>query len=327
MRKSNKYKKLIIRTRGIIRNARIPKSFSKKNNNVFSNEKHIIMQVIMQKEKKHYRDMPDFLELLRNEIGLKKIPHFTTMNKFALRIKPYWFELLIAQIIKAISSEMAAIDGTGFSLNHRSRYFCTIAGERKEFLQFNACAELKNKLITAVKIRRKRRHENADVNCLMRKSAKQLKINYFLADKAYDSEKNHELAEKYGARLIVPLRKNGEIPVRKTFGFHRKQLRRGFPKEIYKNRVIIEGVFSALKRRYGELVYAKKFISEKNELLCRVLAYDLGIIVNLPKIEIYFLQASGFLVSVKFINTKKLRILHTTSSNANILASDALCRS
>jgi len=28
-----------------------------------------------------------------------------------------------------------------------------------------------------------------------------------------------------------------------------------------------------------------------------VLAYDLGIIVNLPKIEIYFLQASGFLVS------------------------------
>jgi len=290
MRRSNKYKKLIIRTKGIIRNARIPKSFSKKNNNVFSNETHIIMQVLMQKEKKHYRDMPDFLELLRDEIGLSEMPHFTTINKFALRTKPCWFEQLIAQIAGAINSEMAAIDGTGFSLNHRSRYFCTIAGERKEFLQFNACAELKNKLITAVKIRRKKRHENTDVNCLMRKSAKQLKINYFLADKAYDSEKNHELAERYGAKLIAPLRRNG-IPVRRTLGFHRKQLRREFPKEIYKNRVIIEGVFSALKRRFGELIYAKKFVSEKNELLCRVLAYNLGIIVNLSYRKIYFLQA------------------------------------
>ncbi len=292
MRKSNKYKKLIIRTKGIIRNARIPKSFSKKNNNVFSNEKHIIMQVLMQKEKKHYRDMPDFLELLRNEIGLKKMPHFTTINKFVLRVKPCWFEQLIAQIISAIESEMAAIDGTGFSLNHRSRYFCTIAGERKEFMQFNACAELKNKLITAVKIRRKKRHESIDVNSLMRKSAKQLKIGYFLADKAYDSEKNHELAEKYGARLIAPLRDNGKIPVRRTKGYHRKQLRREFPKGIYKNRVIIEGIFSALKRRYGELIYSKKFVSEKNELLCRVLAYDLGIMVNLSCRKIYFLQAS-----------------------------------
>jgi len=290
MKKSNKYKKLINRTKGIIRSARIPKSFSRKNNNVFSNEKHIVMQVLMQKEKKHYRDMPDFLELIRSELGLRRIPHFTTINKFSLRVKPYWFELLIGQIVSSFESEMAAIDGTGFSLNHRSRYFCTIAGERKQFMQFNACAELKNMLITAVRIRRKKRNENVDVSYLMEKSAKQLKISNFLADKAYDSEKNHELAEKYNARFIAPLRKNGDIPVRRTFGVHRKQLRRNFPKEIYRNRVKIEGVFSAIKRKYGELIYSRKFVSEKNELLCRVLAYDTEKIVNLSKIKIYFLQ-------------------------------------
>jgi len=58
--------------------------------------------------------------------------------------------------------------------------------------------KIKHKLITAVKIRRKQRNEN------------------ILADKVYDSEKNHELAEKYGAKLIVPL-------VKKTEQFYRKR--------------------------------------------------------------------------------------------------------
>ena len=258
---------------------------------MFNNEKHIIMQVLRQKEKgKHYRDMPDFLELLKEEIGLRRIPHFTTLNKFALRAKPYWFELLIAQICKSVESEIAAIDGTGFSLNSRSRYFCTIAGERKQFMQFNACAELKHKLISAVKIRRKKRNENIDVSCLMEKS-KQLKISCFLADKEYDSERNHELAEKYGAKFIAPLKYRGKVPLMRTKGYYRKQLRRHFPDELYRKRCLIESGFSAMKRRYGDSIYSKRFVSQKNELLCRALAYNLGIIVNLSVLEIYFLQS------------------------------------
>jgi len=58
-------------------------------------------------------------------------------------------------------------------LNNRSRYFCTIAGER-----------------------RKRRNENVDFKPLVCKTSKQLNINTYLADKAYDSEKNHEVCEK-----------------------------------------------------------------------------------------------------------------------------------
>ena len=289
MRRTNIYKKLIIRAKEKIRSARIPKSLSKKNNNVFSNEKHIIMYTLMQKEKKHYRDMPDFLELLKKEIGLRRIPHFTTINKFVLRAKPYWFEQLIAEIIKSVESEIAAIDGTGFSLNSRSSYYQTIRGEAKRFMQFNACGELKHKLITAVKVRRKRRNENIDVNCLMRKSTKQLKLKCFLADKAYDSEKNHELAERYGARFIVPLVKKTK-QFHRVKGIHRKQLFRNFPREIYRNRVIIEGIFSSMKRKYGDVIYAKRFVAQKNEMMCRAWTYDLVKSANLCFKEIYFLQ-------------------------------------
>jgi len=53
MRRQNLYKKLIAKAKGIIRAYRIPRNFSKKNNNVFSNEEYIIMQILVRKEKKH----------------------------------------------------------------------------------------------------------------------------------------------------------------------------------------------------------------------------------------------------------------------------------
>ena len=292
MKNSNNYKKLILRIKAAVRAARIPRSFSKKKNNVFSNEKHIIMDVIMKKEGKTYREMPDFLDLLKDEIGLRRTPHFTTMNKFALRVKPFLFEQLIAQIVKSIKTEEAllcGIDGTGFSLNSRSKYFCTIAGERKEFLQFNACTENKHHLIVACKIRRKKRHETIDVPGLMRKS-KQLNVSHFIGDKAYDSEKNHELAERYGAIFVSPMRRKTKQFCR-IRGFRRKLLFRNFPREIYNKRAsICETMNSAIKRKYGELIYAKTFRTQKNELLGKVLAYDFEKIINISKINDYFLQ-------------------------------------
>jgi hypothetical protein len=235
MKKHNVYLRLIHCAKGAIKAARIPRSFSKKKNNVFSNSQHIIMQVLKQFEGLDYRRAVHFFELLKDEIGLKKIPHFTTMNKFALRVKPLLFEQLIAQICKSVQSEIAAIDGTGFSLNHRSRYFCTIAGERKQFMQFNACAELKHKLILAVRLRRRQRNENIDVKKLISKSAKQMKLTHFLADGLYDTKKNHELAEEVGARFIAPIRKMKKQGF-KIRGYKRRKLAENFPVELYRKR-------------------------------------------------------------------------------------------
>lgn len=289
MKKTNKYIKLIRITKGFLVSRKIPKSFSKKNNNFFSNPELVIIWVLMQKEEKHYRDMPDFLELLKEEIGLKKIPHFTTINKFVLRVKPFWFEELISEIVRSIKANqvICAIDGTGFSLNSRSSYFETIVGERKEFLQLTACFENSRRLITAARIRRKRRNENIEVNYLMNRTAKEANVSIYLADKLYDSEKNHELAEKYGARLITPLRKKTKQLWRMS-GPKRKKLFKNFPQGIYNKRAsICENGFSIIKNKYGDLIYAKRFKSQKNELLGKILAYNIGKLIRLYR---YFLQ-------------------------------------
>jgi transposase len=292
MRSNNFYKKLIRRVKSGVRASRIPRSFSKKKNNVFSNEQHIVIQVLMQLEGKRLRDMPDFLDLVQSELKLARAIHFTTINKFALKIKQTFLEMIISRMVRSNEASLVAIDGTGFSLNARSPYFCTIAGERNQFMQTNVAAEVKRRLILAVRLRRKRRNENIDVPYLMKQSSKQLPITAFLADKAYDSEKNHELAHKHKSELIVPVRKFA-TQCHKVKGRFRKKLFRDFPYEIYNQRAVIEGIFSAIKRRFGHLILAKKFNSQKNELLFRFIAYNAEKLVNLCIIEVYFLQDFG----------------------------------
>lgn len=279
MRSEDFYKKLIQRVKAGVRAARIPRSFSKKRNNVFSNEQHVVIQVLRQLEGKALRDMPSFLTLLQEELHLARAIHFTTINKFALRIKQTYLEVIISRMVRSDESSLVAIDGTGFSLNARSPYFCTIAGERNRFMQTNVAAEVKRRLILAVRMRRKKRNENIDVPYLMEHS-KQLPITAFLMDKGFDSEKNHVLAAQLGTRSIAPVRREG-MPVYRTTGIHRKKLRRNFPSEIYRQRVIIESIFSAVKRRFGCSLLARKFTSQKNELLFRFIAYNSERLVNL----------------------------------------------
>jgi hypothetical protein len=130
MKKEGFYKKLIQRVKSGVRAARIPRIFSKKRNNVFSNEQHIVIQVLRQLEEKALRDMPEFLLLVQDELRLARAIHFTAINKFALRVKQTIPEVIIANMVKSNESSLVAIDGTGFSLNARSPYFCTISGER-----------------------------------------------------------------------------------------------------------------------------------------------------------------------------------------------------
>lgn len=279
MKKNNFYKKLILQVKSAVKASRIPRSFSKKNNNVFSNEQHIIMQVLMQFESKRFRDMPRFLELLAIELNLLRIPHFTTINKFSLRIKSIYIENLIFNLVKSNKKRIIAIDGTGFSLIRRSVYFGTVVGEIKQFLQYVASADVGTKLITAISLKRKKRNENIAVKSLMRKTAKSGKVSAYLGDKLYDSEKNHELAIMHGARFIAPL-KWAKVPFHRRKGVNRKKLAKNFPQKLYNKRSLIEGIFSVIKRKFGQIIYSKKFKTQKKEVLFRTLAYNVDRLVN-----------------------------------------------
>jgi len=72
----------------ILKRTRYPPRRSKYSNNSYSDHQHVAMLVLRQHFAVSYRDFCEVLEvctLLVNEIGLRRVPHFTTLQKFSSR--------------------------------------------------------------------------------------------------------------------------------------------------------------------------------------------------------------------------------------------------
>jgi hypothetical protein len=92
-------------------------------------------------------------------------------------------------------------------------------------------------------------------------------------DKAYDSEKIHELTrEKLGSIAIVPLRQRERKRIK---GRYRKKMLREFDSKIYSMRNLSETMFSVLKRKYGENLRARKYRNQVKEVKFKVILHNL----------------------------------------------------
>ena len=86
----------------------------------------------------------------------------------------------------------------------------------------------------------------------MTKISKIKPLSVVVADKAYDSEDNHVLVrEKLHGFCIIPTRYE-QVPIWKTHGRYRKEMKRGYNKVLYNQRNKDETIVSVIKRLFGE---------------------------------------------------------------------------
>ena len=107
---------------GRIKQARIPNLLSKFSKKIYGNHRLLILSILRQRLRRTYRELIEFLEVskeMRDFIGLKRVPHFTTLQKFTKRAEPSWLELLLERKI----SEIIAVDSTGFEPGRASHYY------------------------------------------------------------------------------------------------------------------------------------------------------------------------------------------------------------
>jgi transposase len=238
-------------------------------------------------------------------IGLKKIPHFTTLQKFAKRLPSSILEKLIFHTRKLFKSHGSILgaDSTGMSLDHASYHYCKRIDRTKPvkgFVSFNMICDVKNKNILTTKIRKKRRSDCVDLGIMLNK-VKNIDFEYFVADKGYDSNKNHKAVYEIGAKSVIAVRNHGSKCITRAGQKHRKKARREFDKKIYGQRAITESVFSAIKRKYGSKLKARKFKTQKIELMFKVLSYNIERAMRIARIIIQYwiviLQSLFYLVS------------------------------
>ena len=96
-------------------------------------------------------------------------------------------------------------------------------------------------------------------------------ISAVIADKGYGDEKNHKFVlEGLLADSIIPARFKS-VPVWKTRGKYRKEMKRSYNKKVYHQRNKVETIFSVIKRMFGECIRPKKIKAKNREMALRCL--------------------------------------------------------
>lgn len=106
-------------------------------------------------------------------------------------------------------------------------------------------------------------------------------MSVVVADKGYDSEDNHVLVrENYHALSIIPTRYK-DVPIWRTSGKYRKQMKHGFSNILYNHRNKDETIISVIKRLFGDDLTSRLTRTQNRELSFRCIAYNTHRITNL----------------------------------------------
>ncbi|MHB1435085.1 MAG: transposase [Thermoplasmata archaeon] len=104
------------------------------------------------------------------------------------------------------------------------------------------------------------------------------------ADKAYRSRENLETVKAVGARPYIPFKvdstsRAGGSPMWKEMYHYFQEHREEF-EEHYHARSNVESVFASVKRKLGETLVSKDPVARGNELLAKMMAYNLTVLVH-----------------------------------------------
>jgi hypothetical protein len=151
----------------------------------------------------------------------------------------------------------------------------------RRFIKLTIGAELRTQIVTSIKLRRGPANDNRDFEPVVKRAHAIKPIKIGIGDKGYDAEKNHELLrDELHAQSIIPAR-NEDVPVWRTEGRYRKEMKRGYSKKRYHQRSKDETIFSVVKRTMGDEVRSVRAKAQNNEMRLKIIAYNAARIASL----------------------------------------------
>ena len=260
--------------------------------------------VLKEFERKDYRgiaqlllDCPD----LCNAIGLRHVPHFTTLQKASVRLlKLSQVRRLLKRTVRQIQGPSglipyAAGDSSGFDVHHASRYFIWRRDNQKDrenrpkkrrsykhygkLMLIISCAT--HAILAAVASR----GPTPDIDQLdeaVEELPDSISVEHMVLDAGFDSAHNHRLLrEWHGMRATIPP-EHGRPPKDPSTlprDKYRRRMKTHFNRRAYRHRAQVETVFSMLKRNFGDALRARDEWGRRRDLFLRVLTHNLTILL------------------------------------------------
>ncbi len=252
---------------------------------------HSIRKVHLNKAAREVKGLLD--TIYAGGLGIVEgIPNYATPSR--LFNQPFVSEILVGLIersslpLKDIEeTRTVAIDSSGFCLTCMSAY-CTEKHDptrKHKWIKAHVIIGVKTHIILDVRIT-----DEHGADCpqlipmledLVRRGFRPRKV---LGDKAYLSRENYRVARTIGADAYFPFKPNSVGTSKGSCEWARKyhqfQLKREEFDHEYRQRSNVEAVFSAIKRKLGEPLFSKNVLSQFNELLAKLLAYNIGIVIH-----------------------------------------------
>jgi hypothetical protein len=178
-------------------------------------------------------------------------------------------------------------------MTHASQYYTERTGFRRKYAKLSIGADVLQQIICTIKIRRApTRRDNIDFKPIVTRTSDILPISVVTGDKGYDSEENHLLVrEDLHAFSIIPARYE-HVPVWRTHGKYRKEMKRNYSKLLYNQRNKDETIMSVIKRMFGEHLMSRLTRTQNRELSFRCITYNMHRLTNLI-IRMMFSRASS----------------------------------
>lgn len=218
-----------------------------------------------------------------------KTPHFNSIFNVLDRedVTPILTELITRAAMPLHALETAfAVDSTGIGTQCFYRHYEAKYGKpsaTREFLKLHAIIGTKTNVITAAEVTDRFTGDVRMLPALVEKTAANFNVQQVAADKAYSSRENLMAIEAVGAVPYVPFKHNTRTNNQSQtwnrlfhfFSFHRDEFL-----TKYHTRSNAESTFSALKRKFGDMVRSKTPVAQRNEALLKVLCHNIVCVIH-----------------------------------------------
>lgn len=222
---------------------------------------------------------------------LKNSPHFNTTSKFlnkkeATQILKKLIGLS-ALPLKEVETQFA-IDSSGFRTTQFSEYCKEKHGTKKkhEWLKAHICTGVKTNVITGIEVTDGTASDCKQFASLIQETASNgFNLQEVSADKAYCSRNNFDLVESFEAKPFIMFRKTDTGRPKGNSYIWRKMFNcfRFKQEEFmahYHKRSNVETTFHMIKTKFGDKLKSKNRIAQENELLCKVLAHNIVVLIH-----------------------------------------------
>lgn len=217
-------------------------------------------------------------------------PHFNAVGKLLNKedLTPILQRLLTLSALPLKSVETSfAPDSSGFRTSRFGQYMVEKYGvmRKHKWLKAHILVGTKTNVIASAKVLEENSADCPQFKSLVMEAHENgFNIEKIMADMGYSSRENYNTAKKIGSQAYIPFKSNATGKSRGSYTwkrmYHYFQLHREEFLEHYHASSNVETAFMMIKSKFGEKLKSKNFTAQKNELLCKLIAHNIVVLIH-----------------------------------------------